>query len=128
MSEITKLKKALNFLCSHLPGATELAEIATEGSLVMDSSHADAEKVFDKETRGSEQKMLDEFKKRKLNNLEVGRLYERYIGYLYEESGWQVAYKGIIDGFEDMGRDLICMKGNEHLIVQAKCWSNDYLS
>ena len=38
MSEITKLKKALNFLCSHLPGATELAEIATEGSLVMDSS------------------------------------------------------------------------------------------
>ena len=41
---------------------------------------------------------------------------------MYEESGWQVAYKGIIDGFE-YGRDLICMKGNEHLIVQAKCWS-----
>ena len=46
MSEVAKLKKALDFLCSHMPGASELAEIAQKGSLVMDSSHADAEEVF----------------------------------------------------------------------------------
>ncbi len=128
MSEVTKLRKALDFLCSHLPGARDLAEIATEGSLVMDSSHLDPEEELKEEVQVSdpikaEQKMLDKFKTKKLNNLEVGRLYERYIGYLYEKEGWQVTYRGIIDGFEDLGRDLICIRGNEHKIVQAKCWS-----
>ncbi len=33
MSEVTKLRKALDFLCSHLPGARDLAEIATEVAL-----------------------------------------------------------------------------------------------
>ena len=128
MSEVAKLKKALDFLCSHMPGASELAEIAQKGSLVMDSSHADAEEVFTDEaalpdTLMAAQRMLDSFKEKTLNNLEVGRLYERYIGYLYETDGWAVSFKGIIDGFDDLGRDLICIKADEHLVVQAKCWS-----
>ena len=56
--------------------------------------------------------MLDAFKTKKLNNLEVGRLYERYVGYLYEQEGWSVTYKGIVDGLNDLGRDLICIKNN----------------
>ena len=53
----------------------------------------------------------------------IGRLYERYLGYLYETAGWKVEYFGIVKGFEDLGRDLICTKGNEVKIIQAKCWS-----
>ena len=41
MNEIDKLKKALNFLTSHIAGASELAEIATKGSIVLDTNHID---------------------------------------------------------------------------------------
>ena len=130
MNEIDKLKKALNFLTSHIAGASELAEIATKGSIVLDTNHIDnPETVLIQEQNQTDnqldlsQKMLDRFKTHNLNNLEVGRLYERYIGYLWEKENWKVTYKGIVDGLADMGRDLICIKGNEHKIIQAKCWS-----
>lgn len=57
-------------------------------------------------------------------NLEIGRMYERYLGYQYETEGWDVEFKGIIDGYEDLGRDLICRKEGVTEIVQAKNWSS----
>jgi hypothetical protein len=57
--------------------------------------------------------------------VEIGRFYERYIGYLYEMDGWDVEFFGAVHGFEDMGRDLICKKGKNIEIVQAKCWSEN---
>ena len=66
---------------------------------------------------------LDRYKKRKHSNLEIGRIYERFLGYIYEKEGWVVKFTGIIEGFDDLGRDLICTKGNEIHIVQAKNWS-----
>jgi Restriction endonuclease len=66
---------------------------------------------------------LDRYIKRTKNNWEIGRLYERYIGYLYESKGWRVTYQGAIMGFEDFGRDLICLSDGRIEIVQAKCWS-----
>jgi len=128
-SEITRLKKALDFLTSHLPGASELAEIAESETVALESNHAeDAETILVGEQPNvsaakKAQKALDKFKVRRLSNLEVGRLYERYIGYLYEKDGWTVIFKGIVDGFDDLGRDLICVKGVVHHVVQAKCWS-----
>ena len=77
MSEIEKLKKALEFLTSHIPGANELAEVVNEGSLVLDTSHEDSpEDVLLKKSESlneaeKEQKMLDAFKVKNLNNLEV---------------------------------------------------------
>jgi hypothetical protein len=53
----------------------------------------------------------------------VGRLYERYIGYLYEKEGYHVVYHGIVEGREDLGRDLICRKDEECFIIQCKNWS-----
>ena len=90
MSEIDRLKKALNFLTSHMPGASEMADIAVNGSLVMESSHTEnpEKELLNQEVSDSQlknQKMLDNFKTKRLNNLEVGRLYERYIGFLYEK-------------------------------------------
>lgn len=66
---------------------------------------------------------LDRYWSRKKGPWEIGRVYERYLGYLYEHDGWRVQYHGILKGLEDFGRDLICTKGDSVHIVQCKCWS-----
>lgn len=66
---------------------------------------------------------LDRYTKRNKSNAEIGRDYERYIGYLYEQVGFSVSYFGIEKGMEDLGRDLICKKDGKIHIVQCKCWS-----
>ncbi|MFC1848112.1 hypothetical protein ACFLXV_02220 [Chloroflexota bacterium] len=57
-------------------------------------------------------------------NWQIGRDYERYIGYLYEHRGWNVFYHGI-KGYEDLGRDLICKKDKIVEIVQCKYWAKE---
>ncbi len=71
------------------------------------------------------QKALDRYWQRHKSNWEIGRDYERYIGYCYELDGWDVDFFGAIKGLEDMGRDLICKKNNDIIIVQCKYWSNE---
>ena len=71
------------------------------------------------------QRGLDRYLARHLSSWGIGRLYERYLGYLWETSDWRVLFNGAIKGFEDFGRDLICTKGLEVEIVQAKCWSSE---
>lgn len=56
---------------------------------------------------------------------EIGRDYERYVGYLYEQNGYKVSYQGIKKKMEDGGIDLICQKGNEIDIVQCKNWGKE---
>ena len=73
--------------------------------------------------RERNQLAFDRYVNRSHSASEIGRIYERFLGYLYERDGWRVDYVGIIEGYEDLGRDLICHKGNEILIIQAKCWS-----
>ena len=70
---------------------------------------------------------LDRYLNRPLSRAAIGRFYERYLGYLYERDGWKVEYHGIVEGFEDLGRDLICKKENQVAIVQAKCWASEKL-
>jgi len=69
------------------------------------------------------QMALDRFWQRPKSRRLVGRLYERYVGYLYEQRGYKVDYIGIYKGYEDLGRDLICIKGRQILIIQCKNWS-----
>ena len=66
---------------------------------------------------------LDRYRKKHLSDWEVGKRYERYIGYLYERRGYKVDYDGITLNMEDRGRDLICTKDNEIIIIQCKNWS-----
>ncbi|RJO61138.1 MAG: hypothetical protein C4542_07160 [Dehalococcoidia bacterium] len=66
---------------------------------------------------------LDRYWKRKKTNWEIGRDYERYVGYIYEQKGYTVTYKGIVAGFEDLGRDLICERGKDVAIIQCKYWA-----
>lgn len=60
---------------------------------------------------------------RKRSKWLVGKMYERYVGYIYEQKGYQVEYFGIKERFEDLGRDIIAKKGKEIHIVQCKNWS-----
>jgi len=69
------------------------------------------------------QMALDRFWKRPKSKWLIGRLYERYVGYLYEKEGYDVEYVGIFRGFEDLGRDLICQKGKEFIVIQCKNWA-----
>jgi hypothetical protein len=66
---------------------------------------------------------LDRFWQRPMSKWMLGRLYERYVGFLFESEGYDVDYVGIFKGYEDLGRDLICKKGNDFVVIQCKNWS-----
>ncbi|MCX5849740.1 MAG: restriction endonuclease [Deltaproteobacteria bacterium] len=70
------------------------------------------------------QKALDRYlESRNKSKWSLGRDYEMYIGYLYEQNGYSVEYKGIIDGFDDLGRDIIAKNDKETCIIQCKYWA-----
>ena len=69
------------------------------------------------------QRALNEYLSRNLSAEEIGRFYERYIGHLYETKGHDVVYHGAVNGFADLGRDLIVRCDDEVRIIQTKCWS-----
>jgi len=71
------------------------------------------------------QRALDRYWRRKKSPWQIGRDYERYIGYVYESKGYSVYYQGIIEGLEDLGRDLIAKKGKEIEVIQCKYWSQN---
>ena len=66
---------------------------------------------------------LDRYWSRSKSNWQLGKDYERYVGDIYENDGYNVYYQGILEGFDDLGRDLICRKEEETIIIQCKRWS-----
>jgi hypothetical protein len=72
------------------------------------------------------QKALDRYTdpKRKKSSFQIGKEYERYVGYIYETKGYDVTYFGIEEGKEDLGRDLVCKKNDATEIIQCKYWSS----
>jgi hypothetical protein len=68
---------------------------------------------------------LDRYWQKRRSKWEIGRDYERYIGWFYESKGYSVYYQGIIEGFADLGRDLIAERGDTTLIIQCKNWSQE---
>jgi len=84
---------------------------------------SDAERDSAKLSRTEKfQRALDRYWKSKKTPWQIGRDYERYIGYLYEKVGFHVEYHGIDLGYEDLGRDLICTRDGDIRIVQCKYW------
>jgi hypothetical protein len=85
---------------------------------------SDAECESTKLTRTEKfQKALDRYWRSKKTPWQIGRDYERYIGYIHEKEGFNVEYHGIEQGYEDLGRDLICSKDKIVRVVQCKYWS-----
>ena len=66
---------------------------------------------------------LERYWKRPKSKRMLGQMYERYVGSIYEQKGYIVEYAGIFEGYEDLGRDLICSKDNEVIVIQCKYWS-----
>jgi hypothetical protein len=66
---------------------------------------------------------LDRYRTRKKSPWELGRDYERFIGYRYERQGYSVEYHGIAEGVSDLGRDLIVRSKDEVKVVQCKYWA-----
>lgn len=87
--------------------------------------YAGIEKIDFESEHEKHQYAFDKWKKRKKSSWEIGRIYERYIGSLYENKGWDVTYEGILKKLEDQGRDLICFKDNETRIIQCKYWQQN---
>ena len=54
---------------------------------------------------------------------QIGRDYELYVGYVYEQKGYSVEYFGSTERLNDLGRDLICKNGQQVLLIQCKYWS-----
>lgn len=69
------------------------------------------------------QRALERYMQGRKSPCQLGRDYERFVGYLYECEGYTVTYFGIENGKEDLGRDLICRKDGNTLIVQCKYWN-----
>jgi len=70
---------------------------------------------------------LDRYIKGQKSKWQIGRDYELYCGQLYEKDNWDVEYIGMEKKLNDLGRDLIAIKGNIHHVIQCKYWSKDKL-
>lgn len=71
------------------------------------------------------QRALDNYLKKRHSKAHIGKMYERYIGYLFEQKGYKVEYRGIELGLKDGGIDLVCKKKGEVLLVQCKNWKQE---
>jgi len=69
------------------------------------------------------QRALDRYLHSRKTPWQLGRDYERFVGYLREQEGWRVHYQGIFEGLDDLGRDLICTRGEEMEVIQCKRWA-----
>lgn len=134
--ENAKLRLELKIFDEHFPQYAEIREhiLDSEEALFETSEEGDKIDRARKFISTSEYERLDPTKRNQLaleryisrnhSQQEIGRFYERYLGYLWETAGWDVQFKGLVDGFEDLGRDLICKKAGVVEIVQAKNWSS----
>lgn len=68
---------------------------------------------------------LDRYLNKHHTKSHVGKMYERYIGYIYEKDGYEVEYRGIEKGLKDGGIDLVCRKKGETRLIQCKCWNQE---
>lgn len=68
---------------------------------------------------------LDRYISGQKTKWQIGRDYELFCGLEYEKENWNVEYIGMEKKLEDMGRDLIAIKGNETHIIQCKYWSQN---
>ena len=69
------------------------------------------------------QRALDRYLRSRKTSWQVGRDYERYVGYLREQEGCKVSYHGIFKGLEDLGRDLLAERDDHIEVIQCKRWA-----
>jgi len=140
LSEAVRRRKTAEYLLTYyealFPWLAEFRSEEVEELLVIDTGEPGEDEARDaarkwltkaeyEELSTSEkyELALDRYWRKKKTRWEVGRDYERYIGYKYENGGFAVRYQGIVEGFEDLGRDLIATKNGTAEVIQCKYWS-----
>lgn len=66
---------------------------------------------------------LKRWRESRKTNWQIGRDYERAIGYEFERLGHTVEYFGAVKGLDDLGRDLIAKKDGITFLIQCKYWA-----
>jgi hypothetical protein len=69
------------------------------------------------------QRALDRYLRSRKSPWQLGRDYERYVGYLREQAGFTVTYHGIEKGLEDLGRDVLAERDGSVEVIQCKRWA-----
>lgn len=70
-----------------------------------------------------DQLALERYLTKRKSPWELGRDYERFVGYQFEQQGYGVEYQGIAEGLADLGRDLVATRGPKTFVIQCKYWA-----
>ena len=142
LAEATRRAKAAEWTVAlyeyHLPWISELrdqaeqaayVEAAEDGGEARQSNEDPAARYLSKDEYAAlsegerNQRALDRYLRSRKSPWQLGRDYERYVGYLREQEGCEVTYHGIIKGLEDLGRDVLAERGGGIEVIQCKRWS-----
>jgi hypothetical protein len=138
--ELKRTEWVLQLYEWHFPWLTELRDVEEEESYIAgedEAAEAGAGQPADPAQRWlsreeyralpeveRNQRALDRYLGSRKTPWQLGRDYERYIGYLRESAGARVTYQGIFAGLEDLGRDLLAERDGMIEVIQCKRWSH----
>jgi hypothetical protein len=126
----------------HFPWLTDLRELEEEISYVQGVTDLDQTDLAHNETARDRaqgflsleeyralpevdrnQLALERYLRSRKTRWQLGRDYERFIGYTREMEGARVTYQGIFAGLEDLGRDLLAVTDGVIEVIQCKRWA-----
>lgn len=120
----------------HFPWLADLRDEGTLGELLEGdpdaSDDAEADPVSRWVTKAEfsglstverNQLALDRYLRGRQSPWQIGRDYEQYVGYLRERAGFQVTYQGMLEGLDDLGRDLLARRDGAIEVIQCKRWA-----
>jgi hypothetical protein len=121
----------------HFPWLTDLRDLDEEQGFVADAEPTSEDAAPEDPARQwlskdewralpsaeRNQLALERYLRSRQTPWQLGRDYERYIGYLREQAGYVVTYHGIIHGFDDLGRDVLAEKDGVLEVIQCKRWA-----
>jgi hypothetical protein len=138
MAELRRRMKVAEYLTAlyefHFPWLAEFRDVEAEldyvASAESDEPREDpVSRLLSKEewaalsTAERNQLALERYLHSRQTPWQIGRDYERYVGYLREQVGCTVTYHGIIKGFEDLGRDVLAERDGTIEVIQCKRWA-----
>jgi hypothetical protein len=138
MAELRRRMKLAEYLTAlyefHFPWLVEFRDIEAEIDYVAsadsnESREDPASRFLSKDewaalsTAERNQLALERYLRSRQSPWQLGRDYERYVGYLREQSGCIVTYHGIVKGFEDLGRDVLAERDGRIEVIQCKRWA-----
>lgn len=138
MAELRRQLKLAEYITAlyewHFPWLGELRDVEAELDYVTSGPDADdrddpaarylsTEEYTALSTAERNQRALDRYLRSRQTPWQLGRDYERYVGYLREQAGFAVTYHGILKGFEDLGRDVLAERDGTIEVIQCKRWA-----